>query len=56
MARRYHRRITLAIKGLAVASAIFGAISVVAGGLVVALGALVGALVVAYTNPKRLET
>ncbi|EMW6198024.1 tape measure protein [Enterococcus faecium] len=47
--------ITLAIKGLAVASAIFGAISVVAGGLVVALGALVGALVVAYTKSETFR-
>ena len=47
--------ITLAIKGLAVASAIFGAISVVAGGLVVALGVLVGALVVAYTKSETFR-
>ena len=47
--------IILAIKGLAVASAIFGAISVVAGGLVVALGALVGALVVAYTKSETFR-
>lgn len=47
--------ITLAIKGLAVAPAIFGAISVVAGGLVVALGALVGALVVAYTKSETFR-
>ena len=47
--------ITLAIKGLAVASAIFGAISVVGGGLVVALGALVGALVVAYTKSETFR-
>ena len=47
--------ITLAIKGLAVASAVFGAISVVAGGLVVALGALVGALVVAYTKSETFR-
>lgn len=47
--------ITLAIKGLAVASAIFGAISIVAGGLVVALGALVGALVVAYTKSETFR-
>lgn len=47
--------ITLAIKGLAVASAIFGAISVVAGGLVVALGALVGALVVVYTKSETFR-
>ncbi|HDL0738853.1 TPA: tape measure protein [Enterococcus faecium] len=47
--------ITLAIKGLAVASAIFGAIPVVAGGLVVALGALVGALVVAYTKSETFR-
>ncbi|MDQ8457428.1 tape measure protein [Enterococcus faecium] len=47
--------ITIAIKGLAVASAIFGAISVVAGGLVVALGALVGALVVAYTKSETFR-
>ena len=47
--------ITLAIKGLAVASAIFGAISVVAGGLVVALGTLVGALVVAYTKSETFR-
>ncbi len=47
--------ITLAIKGLALASAIFGAISVVAGGLVVALGALVGALVVAYTKSETFR-
>lgn len=47
--------ITLAIKGLAVASAIFGAISVVAGGLVVALGALVGGLVVAYTKSETFR-
>lgn len=47
--------ITLAIKGLAVASAIFGAISLVAGGLVVALGALVGALVVAYTKSETFR-
>lgn len=47
--------ITLAIKGLAVASAVFGAISIVAGGLVVALGALVGALVVAYTKSETFR-
>ncbi|HGF7785857.1 TPA: tape measure protein [Enterococcus faecium] len=47
--------ITLAIKGLAVASAIFGAISIVAGGLVVALGALVGALVIAYTKSETFR-
>ena len=47
--------ITVAIKGLAVASAIFGAISVVAGGLVVALGALVGALVIAYTKSETFR-
>lgn len=47
--------ITLAIKGLAVASAIFGAISVAAGGLVVALGVLVGALVVAYTKSETFR-
>lgn len=47
--------IVLAIKGLAVASAIFGAISIVAGGLVVALGALVGALVVAYTKSETFR-
>lgn len=47
--------ITLAIKGLAVASAIFGAISVVAGGLVVALGALVGALVIAYNKSETFR-
>lgn len=47
--------ITLAIKGLAVASAIFGSISVVAGGLVVALGALVGALVIAYTKSETFR-
>ena len=47
--------ITLAIKGLAVASAIFGAISVVAGGLVVALGVLVGALVVSYTKSETFR-
>lgn len=47
--------ITLAIKALGVASAIFGAISLVAGGLVVALGALVGALVVAYTKSETFR-
>ena len=47
--------IILAIKGLAVASAIFGAISLVAGGLVVALGALVGALVVAYMKSETFR-
>lgn len=47
--------ITLAIKGLAVASAIFGGISLVAGGLVVALGALVGALVIAYTKSETFR-
>ena len=47
--------ITLAIKGLAVASAIFGAISIVAGGLVIALGALVGALVIAYTKSETFR-
>lgn len=47
--------ITLAIKGLGVAAAIFGSISLVAGGLVVALGALVGALVVAYTKSETFR-
>lgn len=47
--------ITLAIKALGVASAIFGAISLVAGGLVVVLGALVGALVVAYTKSETFR-
>lgn len=47
--------ITLAIKGLAVASAVFGTISIVAGGLVVALGALVGALVIAYTKSETFR-
>lgn len=47
--------ITLAIKGLGIASAIFGSISLVAGGLVVALGALVGALVIAYTKSETFR-
>lgn len=47
--------ITLAIKALGVASLVFTSISVVAGGLVVALGALVGALVVAYTKSETFR-
>lgn len=47
--------IALAIKGLAVASAIFGPISLLTGGLVVALGALVGALVIAYTKSETFR-
>ncbi|PHL06512.1 tape measure protein [Enterococcus faecium] len=47
--------ITLAIKGLAIASAIFGSMSLLAGGLVVALGALIGALVVAYTKSETFR-
>lgn len=47
--------IVLAIKGLGIAAAIFGSISLVAGGLVVALGALVGALVVAYTKSETFR-
>ncbi|HIH2449784.1 TPA: tape measure protein [Enterococcus faecium] len=47
--------ITLAIKGLGIASIVFGAISISTGGLVVALGALVGALVVAYTKSETFR-
>jgi len=47
--------ITAAIKGLGLAAAIFGSISLLTGGLVVALGALVGALVVAYTKSETFR-
>lgn len=47
--------IVVAIKGLSIATAIFGSISLVAGGLVVALGALVGALVIAYTKSETFR-
>ena len=47
--------ITVAIRGLGLASAIFGTISLLTGGLVVALGALVGALVVAYTKSETFR-
>lgn len=47
--------ITLAIKALGVASLVFTSISLVAGGLVVALGALVGALVVAYMKSETFR-
>lgn len=47
--------ITLAIKALGVASLVFTSISVVIGGWVVALGALVGALVVAYTKSETFR-
>ena len=47
--------ITVAIKGLGLASAIFGTISLLTGGLVVALGALVGALVIAYTKSETFR-
>lgn len=47
--------ITVAIRGLGLASAIFGTISLLTGGLVVALGALVGALVIAYTKSETFR-
>lgn len=47
--------ITVAIRGLGLASAIFGTISLLTGGLVVALGVLVGALVVAYTKSETFR-
>lgn len=47
--------ITLAIKALGVASLVFTSISVVIGGWVIALGALVGALVVAYTKSETFR-
>lgn len=47
--------ITLAIKALGVASLVFTSISLSTGGLVVALGALVGALVVAYTKSETFR-
>ncbi|QDA37907.1 tape measure protein [Enterococcus faecium] len=47
--------ITVAIRGLGLASAIFGTISLLTGGLVVALGALAGALVVAYTKSETFR-
>ena len=47
--------ITVALRGLGLASAIFGTISLLTGGLVVALGALVGALVVAYTKSETFR-
>ena len=47
--------ITLAIKALGVASLVFTSISLLAGGLVVAIGALVGALVVAYMKSETFR-
>ena len=47
--------ITVAIKALGVASLVFASISAITGGLVVALGALVGALVVAYTKSETFR-
>ena len=47
--------ITVAIRGLGLASAIFGTISLLTGGLVVALGALVGALAIAYTKSETFR-
>lgn len=47
--------ITLAIKALGIASIVFTTISLTVGGLVVALGALVGALVVAYTKSETFR-
>lgn len=47
--------ITLAIKALGIASLVFTTISLSIGGLVVALGALVGALVVAYTKSETFR-
>lgn len=47
--------ITVAIKALGVASLVFTTISLSIGGLVVALGALVGALVVAYTKSETFR-
>lgn len=47
--------ITLAIKALGVASLVFTSISVVTGGWVIAIGALVGALVVAYTKSETFR-
>lgn len=47
--------ITLAVKALGVASLVFTSISLLAGGLVVALGVLVGALVVAYMKSETFR-
>lgn len=47
--------ITLAIKALGVAALVFTSISLLTGGLVIALGALVGALVVAYTKSETFR-
>ncbi|NTK63094.1 tape measure protein [Enterococcus faecium] len=47
--------IVVAIKGLSAVSAIFGALSLATGGIVIVLGALIGALVVAYTKSETFR-
>ncbi|HFJ5462839.1 TPA: tape measure protein, partial [Enterococcus faecium] len=47
--------IVVAIKGLSAVSAIFGALSLSTGGIVIVLGALIGALVVAYTKSETFR-
>lgn len=47
--------IVVAIKGLSAVSAIFGALSLATGGIVIVLCALIGALVVAYTKSETFR-